>query len=252
MEDIRHSYKMTIAYDGTRYSGWQIQPNGLTIQEILQQACKIILKEEIPVIGSGRTDAGVHALAQVAHFTFHLPLNIYRLLGSINGLIPPDIRVKKIETAPSNFHAQYSAKGKIYHYHLCIDKVQDPFRRLYSLHVREKINLDLLKEAAQLFVGTHDFISFANEAHSGTASYDSVRTIKRLDVVQEESGVRLEFEADGFLYKMVRNITGTLLDVARGKINLDVIPRIFKAKDRTLARQAAPPHGLFLVHVYYE
>lgn len=251
MSDESRNYKLHISYDGTNYCGWQVQPNGISIQEVIQEKMAIILRQEVSIIASGRTDAGVHALGQVANFHFHEPIDLYRFHGSINGLLPSDIRINSVTEVPLDFHAQYSPKGKTYHYHLHLDRVQNPFRRLYSLHVRENIDLQALKEAAHFFVGTHDFTSFANEAHLGSASRDPVRTLRRLDVIDQEEGVRLEFEADGFLYKMVRNIVGTLLDIGAGKLAKEDLKMILDAKDRRQAGKAAPPHGLFLVHVDY-
>jgi tRNA pseudouridine38-40 synthase len=251
MEKLPYNHKMIIAYDGTAYSGWQIQENAISIQSILEDTIKIIIRREVRVIGSGRTDAGVHALGQVAHFHTSIPLNYFRFLRSLNGLLPKDIRVKSIEEAPTDFHAQHKAVGKIYHYRFTLDKVQNPFDRLYQLHVHEQIDLNLLKEAADFIIGTHDFTSFANEAHMGSASKDPVRTLKRIDLVQEASGWRLEFEADGFLYKMVRNITGILFEVGAGKRKPVDIPLILQAKDRKAAGKAVFPHGLFLIEVQY-
>lgn len=244
-------YKLTIAYDGTRYHGWQIQPNGISIQEVIHNTFKIFLQEDIHLIGSGRTDAGVHALAQIAHFTCGKEIDTYRFLAAANGLLPPDIRVLKIDPVPANFHAQYDAKGKIYHYHLHLDAVQNPFHRLYSLHVRKKISQHLLIAASQEFLGTHDFTSFANAAHEGSASRDAVRTIKRIDVIPEPGGVRIEIEADGFLYKMVRNIVGIILEVAAGQRALPEISQILLSRNRCLAGVAVPPQGLFLAEVHY-
>lgn len=243
--------KLTISYDGTAYCGWQIQPNGLTIQEILQTHVSTILRHPAIIIGSGRTDAGVHALGQVAHFHTSVTFDLSRFHRSLNALLPPDIRILHVEEAPEHFHAQYSAVGKTYHYHLHLDKVADPFTRLYRLHVREKIDLALLKQATQYFIGTHDFTSFANEAHRGSAAHDAVRTLTALDIIEQTGGVRLEFTADGFLYKMVRNITGILLEISSGKRPIEEIPKIFSAKDRRQAGKAAPPHGLFLMSVKY-
>lgn len=244
-------YRLIITYEGTRYCGWQVQPNGIAIQEILQKNFEKLLKRCVNVIASGRTDAGVHALGQVAHFHFDEPLDLHRLLVSINGLLPPDIRVLEIALAPDNFHSRYSAKGKEYHYHLTLDRFQSPFDRGRSWHIKKRLNLDIFHKAAKLFVGTHDFSSFANEAHSGAAARDAVRTIWRLDIVPEAGGLRLEFEGNGFLYKMVRNIVGTIVDTAGGKISLEDIQQMFEAKDRRLAGRAAPPYGLFLVKVRY-
>lgn len=244
-------YKMTISYDGTGYGGWQVQPNSLSIQSLIQKALSTILREESFVTGSGRTDAGVHALGQVAHFETDHPVSLRSLQHSLNALLPHQIRIRTLETALPDFHARYSAIGKIYHYRLHLNPVSNPFTRLYSLQVFHKVDEDLLKMAASHFLGTHDFTSFASESHQGAASRNAVRTLKRLDVVREPEGLRLEFEADGFLYKMVRSITGTLLDVCAGHFSPSDIEEMFAAKDRRKAGQAAPPHGLFLMNVLY-
>lgn len=246
------NYKLTIAYDGTNYSGWQIQPNATSIQEIIQKAIHTIIRQEVTLIGSGRTDTGVHALGQVAHFKCDLEIDLFRFFGSLNGILPRDIRILDIASVPLDFHAQRSAISKTYHYHLCLDRVQIPFKRLYSWHLHSKCDVTLLKEAAQLFVGTHDFTSFANEASEGCAARDAVRTLFDLSVVPEENGVCLAFTADGFLYKMVRNIVGTLVEVATHKCDIVRIPKIFEARNRQCAGQAAPPQGLFLMHVNFE
>lgn len=247
-----HCYKITLAYEGTRYSGWQIQPNAPSIQQHLQEALSAFNGgSSVTVIGSGRTDAGVHALNQVAHFKIEHSIDPGRLLLALNGMLPRDIRIKKIEMVHNHFHAQYDAIGKEYHYHLFLDRIMDPFRRSYAWHVLRRIDPDLLMRGAILFKGTHDFTSFANEAHAGTAAKDPVRTLFRLDICPEAGGLRLEFEGDGFLYKMVRNIVGTLVDIASGRLALEEIEAIFEAKDRRRAAGAAPAHGLFLVRVDY-
>jgi tRNA pseudouridine38-40 synthase len=246
-----YNYKMTIAYDGTCYSGWQNQPNGVSIQAKIEEAIKVVIKRDVKVIGSGRTDAGVHALGQIANFQCDCVLDLYRFIASLNGILPRDICLKLIEKVPLDFHSQKSALGKVYHYHLSLSNFQSPFKRLYSYHIKGKIDVELLKQGALLFVGTHDFTSFANEAHLGAAAVYPIKNLKRLDILEEEEGVRLEFEGDGFLYKMVRNIVGTLLEVARGKLHLGHIEAIFQAKDRKKAAMAVPPQGLFLVEVYY-
>lgn len=248
---MTYNYRLDIAYDGTNYSGWQIQPNAISIQELIQQALKTILKEEVFVIGSGRTDAGVHAKGQVAHFKCLQEIDLFRCLVSINGLLPKDIRVRQVRAVPLDFHAQRSAIGKTYWYHIYTERIHDPFRFRYSWQVYNMCNVDLLKEASKQFVGTHDFTSFANESHRGSAAIDPVRTIHSLNLVEEPGGIRLEFYADGFLYKMVRNIVGTLVEVASGKRDVEEIPALFAARDRRQAAQAAPPHGLFLMEVYY-
>lgn len=246
-----HRYRIIIAYDGTNYAGWQVQETGLAIQPVVQKALETILRHPVDLTGSGRTDAGVHALGQTAHFDSPLTLDPRRICFSLNALLPTDIRVIDLEPTESTFHARYSAISKIYHYHMHLGKTHDPFQRLYQYHILGAFDRKRLKEAAKEFLGTHDFTSFANQAHRGSASHDPVRTLTRLDVAEEGDSLRLEFEADGFLYKMVRNITGTLVDVAQGRFGVEEIAAMLKAKDRRKAGSAAPPHGLFLMRVNY-
>ena len=245
------NYKLKFAYDGTAYNGWQVQPNAVAIQEIIEKAIFTLIREKIRIIGSGRTDAGVHALEQVAHFKCTKQIDTRRFFQAINGMLPHDIRLLSIEEAPLSFHAQRSALRKIYHYHICLNPIVMPFERLYRYHVRKRISLPLLEEAAKLFVGSHDFTSYANSGTEGACKKNPVRTIYRLDVIKTADGVRLEFEGNGFLYKMVRNITGMLLDVASGRHSLEDINKIFEAKDRRIAPKSAPAQGLFLIKVIY-
>lgn len=244
-------YKLSIAYDGTHYTGWQIQSNGVSIQALIQEALGIILRTPIKITGAGRTDSGVHALEQIAHFTTSAPLDLRKTLLSLNGILPEEIRILTLEKVAPDFHARYSALGKIYRYHLILKGKKNPFKAPYATMLSYPIDLNLLQEGAKRFIGTHDFTSFSNEAHRGSASRSGVRTIKRLEITTFEEEVILEFEGNGFLYKMVRNIVGTLLDVARGKIPLHNLEEIFAAKDRRLAGTCAPPEGLFLVKVFY-
>lgn len=246
-----YKYKMTIAYDGTPFGGWQVQPNSTSIQALVQQALSTILRSPIPLTGSGRTDAGVHALGQVAHFISPKEIDIGKTIASLHGILPPEIRVLEISKTHPDFHARYSATSKTYHYRLHLDKIPDPFKHNYAFHVHHPVYLELLKTAAAHFLGTHDFSSFANEASRGSAAKDAVRTLTRIDIVPEPGGVRLELEGDGFLYKMVRNIVGTLLDVCAGNISAEEIPKILSAKDRRLAGKAAPAHALYLAEVKY-
>lgn len=244
------NYKMVIAYDGTKYHGWQVQPNGISIQQLIEENLRIILRTVVKIVGSGRTDAGVHALGQVAHFQSEAFVE-RKVMASLNGLLPDDVRILSIEEVPSDFHAQYSTVSKTYRYHLHLDPVMHPCKRMYSWHIRSAFCQKRLSEACQHLIGTHDFTTFANEAHSGVAAHDPVRTIKRIDAIAEEGGIYLEFEADGFLYKMVRNIVGTLVEVATGKRDADTIPMLLAKRDRREAGLAAPPQGLFLAKVQY-
>ena len=242
-------YKLHVNYDGTEYGGWQVQPNRKTIQEYLQDALKVILRKECKITGSGRTDAGVHAKEQVAHFSWDDSINTTSFLYSLNSLLPKDIRAQKITLADKDFHARYSVKRKIYHYHLHLSKVDCPFHFRFKTKIHSPLDLDLIEKALPHFIGTHDFSTFRS---SGCGSKDPVKTLYRLEMVPEEDGVRLEFEGDGFLYKMVRNIVGTLLEVGSKKRDGASIPDLILSKDRTLAGPTAPPQGLFLSNVLYE
>lgn len=244
-------YRLHLMYDGTCYSGWQIQPNALSIQHLVQEAIRTILREEVTLIGAGRTDAGVHALEQVAHFRSHRTIDCAPLLRALNGLLPQDIRLTAIRQAPDTFHAQRMAIGKEYHYHLTLLPYQPPFIRRYAYLVRGRIDLEAVRAAAPLFCGSHDFSAFTNSSHEGACAKNPVRHLRRLDVMTTETGVRLEFEANGFLYKMVRNMVGMLLAVGLGKRSVEEIPDLFAQRDRRRAPAAAPPHGLFLVTVCY-
>lgn len=246
-----NKYKLTIAYDGTEYSGWQVQPNAVTIQEVLEEKLEILTKVRTPITGAGRTDAGVHAIGQVGHFKSEQALDKGLLRLSLNGLLPKDIRIMEVEEVPLDFHARYSATNKIYHYHLNLGPIQDPFERLYSWNVTNPLNFEAMEQAISYLIGTHDFSAYANEANQGAAKKNPVRTIKRISIMPERVGVRLEFEGESFLYKMVRNLTGTLIEVAKGKRTPEEVKEILESKDRKRAGRAAPAKGLFLFRIDY-
>lgn len=242
-------YKLLIAYDGTPFAGWQVQANALAIQPLIQKALATILRHDVNLTGSGRTDAGVHAHGQTAHFDTDTPIQPLLLRASLNALLPLEIRILDMTPKEPTFHARYSAKSKIYHYHLDLSPICDPFTRNYSHHVLSPCDLSLLRQGAKKLLGTHDFTSFANER--GKPLEDATRTLLRIDCIEEMQKARLEFEGSGFLYKMVRNITGTLLAVAAGKITPEQVTKILQGKDRKLAGAAAPAKGLFLTEVKY-
>ncbi len=242
---------MTIVYDGTSFAGWQKQPHSISIQESIESALHTITKEHVRLIASGRTDAGVHAKGQVAHFSLKTPYPKKRLFRSLNGLLPPSIRILVVEQAKEGFHAQKSALSKEYHYHLCLQEVVLPFDRPYVWHCRYKLDLDLFSESATHFIGTHNFKAFANERGRGNRPKSYERTISRLSVTDTEIGACIEFEGNGFLYKMVRNITGMMVAVASGKYALSDIKKIIASEDRRKAPHAAPAQGLFLMKVTY-
>lgn len=228
-------YKLTLSYDGTSYGGWQIQPNTVTIQQVLEETLSQLLNQQTHVRGSGRTDAGVHAVAQTAHFTTDRPPPS---VHSLNALLPPDIRILDLQPVDPSFHACYSATGKIYHYNLDLSSVHDPFTRPYALHIRRSLDLDRLQEAIPLLIGTHDFASFAN---TGSSVKTTTRTLYTITLSRHAHLFRLTFHGNGFLYKMVRNLTQTLLHVASHKLKPHDIPPLLAACDRRLAPPPAPP-----------
>jgi tRNA pseudouridine38-40 synthase len=241
-------YQLKISYDGTHYSGWQIQPNAPSVQETIEEAFFKLISETVRVVGSGRTDAGAHALGQIAHVDFETPFAQENLARALNHLLPKDIRILEAKPCSIDFHAQYSAKRKIYHYHLWTEKFVHPFVRLYRYHVAMPLNLEEIHKAKEHFIGVHDFTTFANV---GSGIKNHTRHLMRIDIVPQEGGLRFEFEGEGFLYKMVRNIMGALIEVGLGHLTPDEIPGLLDAKDRRHAGRACPAHALFLMEVNY-
>ncbi len=235
-------------YDGTAYHGWQRQPNGISIQEALEEKIGIITQEEIRLTASGRTDAGVHALNQVANFKTKSAIGCENLLKGINSLLPEDIVVKVLRDADQEFHARYSAKSKVYVYRLFNNPVRSALCRNYSWHLRAPLDLGAMGQAARLLEGTHDFSSFC--AAGGDAE-DHVRTVTATSVEMAGGMISFTIEANGFLRYMVRNIVGLLVDVGRGITTPTGFKEIMDAKDRTKAGITAPPQGLFLREVRY-
>ncbi len=236
------SYKGIISYDGTRYLGWQKTKEGASIQESLEQALFKITGEKGPIEAASRTDRGVHAEGQVIQFRSAGK----NLLRAFNALLPPDIRLIQLEE--KEFHPTLDAALKEYRYRLCLSPVQEPIYRLYSWHCHTPLNLNRMKQAAQDFLGTHDFTAFANEPEKNT-----VCTIEKIEFTEPSLG-RLQIAISGnrFLYKMVRNITGTLLYIGCGKLPENSIPFLLASRDRKLAGVTAPAHGLFLHKVHYD
>jgi len=223
--------RLAVEYDGSAYCGWQRQENGVSIQQLLEECIGRITGEEIRVVGSGRTDAGVHALRQVAHFRTTSRLGERNLLMGINSLLPADIAVLEVQEADPSFHARFSVKSN------------------RAWFVWEPLDLALISEALPLFKGTHDFTSFCS---THTDSPNRIRTILALGAERDHSGmVHISLEADGFLRYMVRTIIGTLVDVGRRKLPPEEVAAILRAKDRSRAGLTAPAHGLFLKDVKY-
>lgn len=248
MAEMRN-IKIILEYDGTSYHGWQRQPNGITIQETLESVIQQITQKNIVLIGSGRTDTGVHALNQVANFRTSSSIECYNLMRGINSLLPHDIVVKDLSDVDNGFHARYSAKSKVYSYQICNRAVRPALQKRYSWHVYDTLDQSQMEEALQCLIGTMDFSSFcgANDDVS-----DHIRTIMAIDIKKKSDDMLVvTIEADGFLRHMVRNIIGTLVDVGKHKLSLSGFTEIIEAMDRTKAGMTAPPQGLFLKEVRY-
>jgi tRNA pseudouridine38-40 synthase len=241
--------KLIVAYDGTDFHGWQRQVGLRTVQETLEAALLALTGSHEVTTASGRTDAGVHALAQVVHFltaSRHCPETFVRAL---NALLPCDVRVKGSQEMPQSFHATLDAKSKRYRYVIDNARIADPFARRYSWHVGRPLDAAAMDRAARRLLGRHDFRSFETDWPNRTSS---VRTILEMAVERSGARVEIEVEADGFLYNMVRTIAGTLTLVGAGKRPEAWVSEVLAAERRIAAGPTAPPHGLFLVEVHYE
>ncbi len=241
--------RLTVEYDGTDYCGWQRQINGLSIQQLLEEAVCRITGEESRVVGSGRTDAGVHAWGQVAHFHTASRLPERNLLMGINSLLPPDIAVREIREVDPAFHARFDAVSKVYVYRICNRPVRPALERHRAWFVWCPLDMEKIRGALDLFAGRHDFSSFCSVK---TDSPDHVRTILDIGLAKDADGmIEIFMEADGFLRYMVRTIVGTLVEIGRGKRSRADAASILEAGDRRRAGLTAPPHGLFLKEVRY-
>lgn len=241
--------KLTIEYDGKCYNGWQKQPNKLNIQGEIERAIYNITKEEVDLIGSGRTDAGVHALGQVANFKTNSEISIEKLPLAINSQLKNSIVIKEAEEVDERFHSRYNAKHKTYRYIINNSKCGTAIYRNLEYSYPFKLDAEKMKQASKYFEGEHDFKAFKS---SGTSSKNSVRTIYKAIVKQEGEKIIIELTGNGFLYNMVRIISGTLLDVGLGKIQPEEIPEMIESKDRQRAGKTLPAHGLYLVEVKYD
>lgn len=241
--------RMILSYDGYGYHGWQSQKGQITVQQVLEEAIGRITGETIRVIGSGRTDAGVHAMRQVAHFKIRSGIVIGSLHRGINSLLPDDVVVKELEEVDGFFHARYNAKSKIYLYQIWNGPVRSPLCRRFAWFIRKTLDVERMGKAIDFLKGTHDFSSFC-AADSG--SRNAVRTIMDARVEGEPGAmVRVTIEADGFLKHMVRTIVGTLVEIGSGRRSAEDVLDLLEAKDRCLAGMTAPPGGLFLKDVKY-
>lgn len=248
---------ITIQYDGTNFSGWQIQPEQRTVQGEIEYVLKYIAGEDVHIHGTSRTDAGVHALGQCASFEWKstmpvekLPMVMNRRFGACGmgrSGRPGDIKIVGAKVMPEGFHARYDCKGKTYRY--IIDRSGNIFNRNQAFLFGEELDLEAMREAAAHIVGTHDFKCF--EAAGGTPRETTVRTISSLIITEEDERILIEVTGDGFLYNMVRIIVGTLTEVGQGKIKASDLPEIIESRNRSRAGFTAPPQGLYLKEIYF-
>ncbi|OZM55934.1 tRNA pseudouridine(38-40) synthase TruA [Lottiidibacillus patelloidae] len=241
--------RITISYDGSAFSGYQVQPNKRTVQLELEDALRKMHKGyDIKVTSSGRTDAGVHAIGQVCHFDSNLILPIEAWKKALNALLPDDIHVSNAEDVEDEFHARFSTTGKEYRYKILLSKDPNVFQRKYMYHYPYELDIKRMEEAANLLVGTHDYSSFCA---ANTDVKDKVRTIYSILISKKDNELTISFKGNGFLYNMVRILVGTLLEVGNGKIKVSEMKEIIEAKNRAKAGRTAPAQGLYLWEVFY-
>ena len=241
--------RLTVAYDGTNYCGWQVQPTEITIEKVLNEALRKVTGEEISVIGASRTDSGVHALGNVAVFDTESAIPPERFCYAINPHLPEDVVVVKSEEVALDWHPRKNKCTKTYEYKIINAKMPDPTRRHTSHFVSFDLNIEDMRKAAAYLVGTHDFVSFCCVR---TSVEDTVRTIYSLDLLQNGDEITIRVTGNGFLYNMVRIIAGTLIQVGRGYYKSEEVQKMLDAKSRIVAGTTAPPQGLKLVKIEYE
>mgnify|MGYP004492111651 FL=1 len=241
--------RLTIEYDGKDYNGWQKQPNKLNIQGEIEKAIFNIMHEEVDLIGSGRTDAGVHSLGQVANFKTNSNFPIEKMPIALNSQLKNSIVIKKAEEVDERFHSRYNAKNKTYRYIINNSKTGTAIYRNLEYCYPFELDVEKMQKAAKYFEGEHDFKAFKS---SGTSGKNSVRTIYKAEVKKDGERIIIELTGNGFLYNMVRIISGTLLDVGLGKIKPEEISKIIESKNRQNAGKTLPAHGLYLVCVEYK
>lgn len=239
--------KLTIQYNGKNYCGWQKQNDSLGIQGTIEQAIKEITNEDVKITGSGRTDAGVHALGQVANFNTETNIPAEKIPNALNSKLPKDISIISAEEMPLDFHSRYCAKGKTYRYMIYNNPYRTPIYNDISYFVKYDLDLEKMQKEAKSLIGTYDFKGFMS---SGSSVKDTVRTIYDIQIIKQEDLIVIEVQGNGFLYNMVRIIVGTLVDIGRGRINLDM-SSIIESKSRSMAGHTAPEQGLFLKKVDY-
>lgn len=240
---------MLLEYDGGPFSGWQRQPNQATVQGVLEQQLAPLCGHPVLVVGAGRTDAGVHALGQVAHFDTHHPRDPQVFVRALNATTPEPLTVLQCQEVPADFHARFSARYREYLYRLHLRPTPSAIQRHRTWHIGRPLDLDTMRQAGHTLLGTHDFSAF--RAASCQAK-SPVRNLYRLDIVPVSDEVHLVFGANGFLHHQVRNMVGSLLQTGTGRWSVHQFHQVFSSRNRTLAAATAPPWGLYLTHVAYE
>ncbi|MFF2455767.1 tRNA pseudouridine(38-40) synthase TruA [Peribacillus simplex] len=242
-----NNYKLTIQYDGGRYKGWQRLGNSDdTIQGKIENVLTEMAGEKIEIIGCSRTDAGVHALAQIANFKIGENLTEAEIMNYLNRYLPRDISIVEVRLVPDRFHARYNAKDKTYLYKIWNEPYTNPFMRKYSMHVEKKLDITRMKKACQHFIGVHDFTAYSN---AKSKKKSMVREIYSIDIEEDAGFIQITVRGDGFLYNMVRKIVGTLIEVGLGEIDAGNIPSILESKERIQTGPMAEAAGLYLVKV---
>ena len=240
--------KLTVAYDGTNYCGWQVQPNGITVQEVLNQCLSEFTGENIETIGASRTDAGVHALGNVAVFDTEMRMPGDKFSFALNQRLPEDIRIQKSEEVDADFHPRYVKSQKTYEYRILNCRFRIPTERFYSHFTYIPLDVDKMKEAASYLIGEHDFKSFCG---TGAQVKTTVRTVKEIQIEKSGDRITIRITGEGFLYNMVRIIAGTLMDIGGGLYPPEKMKEILEAKDRKKAGPTAPARGLTLMKIQY-
>ena len=244
----KKTFRLTIEYDGSGFHGWQRQKQDRSVQQTIEEALATMTREPVVLVGSGRTDAGVHALAQVASFQTASRLDADTFLKGLNSLLPADVVIRACEHVPDGFHARFDVKRKRYRYHILNHAIAPAIGRQFVWHIRKSLDTRAMADALQHLVGTHDFKAFEG---TGSPRAHTVRTVFSATVKTSKNDVIIDIAADGFLRFMVRNIVGTLVAVGHGKLTVDAMKAILASKDRSRAAATAPPQGLFLMDVVY-
>lgn len=257
-------YFITLSYDGTNYHGWQIQPNGVSVQETVQKALSTLLRQPMEIVGAGRTDAGVHASMMVAHFDWNPlssadgdgKLDCAQLVYKLNKILPPDIAIQKVEMVDDDMHARFSATSRTYHYFVHLQK--DPFERAYSWRLPYKVDVSMMNEAAKLLLGEHDFTSFSKTNTDTKTNICTVThalwtpvSISQQRTSDDVGAYMFTITANRFLRNMVRAVVGTLLEIGRGKMSIEEFQKVIEQKDRCKAGESVPGNALFLVDIKY-